>query len=59
MKNSDVVKKKLDIGEYCRKGVQGCFCKVGWPRERQCPDCREETDTRDSYCICPPKELSL
>jgi hypothetical protein len=50
---------KLAAGAYCRSKVSGCFCAVGWPYERQCPDCRDtwpEGARRDSYCICPPDE---
>ena len=46
----------LNSGQYCHKGVIGCFCKVGWPIEYQCPDCRGDNDNRNSYCVCPPKE---
>ena len=56
MKNSDINNDLLVKGEYCQKRSPGCFCKVGWPHERQCPNCREENDYRDSYCECPPKE---
>jgi len=58
MKNADVDEGKLERGEYCHKGVFGCFCAVGYPPERQCPDCRDRWAAgqfRDSYCICPPK----
>lgn len=61
MRNKDVDEKKLKNGEYCQKGVSGCFCKVGWPCERLHPDCRDKEDgqtgNRTSYCICPPKDL--
>lgn len=48
------------LERWCNKGVQGCYCRVGWPRSKQCPDCRwpkGETRFRDSYCECPPREL--
>lgn len=57
MKNEDVNEELLSSGSYCRKGIDGCFCKVGWPYERICPHCRDGRypgDDRD-YCICPPK----
>lgn len=42
----------------CKKGIEGCFCKVGWPYEKQCPDCRDtrQKGDNDSYCVCPPPE---
>jgi predicted amidophosphoribosyltransferase len=52
-----VLKEKLDDGGYCKKGISGCACDLGWPYEMQCPDCRdkwEEHAFRDSYCICSP-----
>jgi len=60
MKNEDVDETKLANGEYCRKGEAGCFCKVGWPLERTCPDCRDRRKElsgqlgESSYCVCPP-----
>jgi hypothetical protein len=53
MLNSDVDEEKLKNGEYCRKEVPGCFCKVGWSEERRCPECG---GAWDSYCVCPPVE---
>jgi len=55
MKNSEVNEMKLKNGDYCQKKIAGCFCKVGWPRERQCSNCMEENDKRTSCCVCPPK----
>jgi hypothetical protein len=47
--------EKVEAGEYCRKGEAGCFCAVGWPYERQCPDCRDGAGAdKYSYCVCPP-----
>ena len=46
----------------CRKGTPGCYCKIGWPYDEQCPDCRDdwnEGEFRDSYCICPPDEEKM
>jgi len=58
MKNGDVDEKKLGSGEYCRSKAPGCFCKVGWPYERQCRYCRDLTSAgADSYCVCPPKDV--
>lgn len=52
---SNFDKEKLDKGEYCRHGVSGCFCKVGWPYEMMCPDCRDNRDGDNSCrCVCPP-----
>lgn len=58
MDNCDVDEKKLKNGEYCLKGIPGCFCKVGWPYERQCSECRDSwgDNFRDSFCICPPED---
>lgn len=51
---------KLKAGEYCRKGIPGCFCKVGWPYERQCPDCRDNKNAdKFSYCSCPPEKSHI
>jgi len=58
MKNEDVDEVKLKEGDYCRKGSSGCFCDVGYPYERMCPDCRDtrvKGDTND-YCVCPPND---
>lgn len=55
MKKEDIDPTKREAGEYCRKGIPGCLCKVGWPSELQCLDCREGRD-RDSFCVCPPKD---
>jgi hypothetical protein len=57
MENKDVDKKKLEAGEYCHKRSPGCFCAVGWPYERQCPDCRgTKLADKYSYCGCPPRD---
>lgn len=59
MLNSNVQEILLALGEYCHKGVPGCFCRAGWPYERQCPNCRDSWKPgsfRDSYCVCPPVE---
>lgn len=59
MLEKDVDEKKLEAGEYCRKGSPGCFCKVGYPIERTCPECRdmwEPGDFIDSYCVCGPDD---
>lgn len=47
---------KREAGEYCQKGVPDCLCKIGWPPDLQCFYCREEKD-RDSFCVCPPKDM--
>jgi hypothetical protein len=45
-------------GEFCKDGLPGCFCRIGWPIERTCPECRNlrQVGTSDafSFCICPP-----
>lgn len=43
----------IELGHYCHKGNGGCFCRVGWPVERQCSLCREGAP-RSSFCICAP-----
>ena len=40
MKNIEVDEEKLKNGDYCRKAHPGCFCNVGWPKERRCQVCR-------------------
>ena len=35
----------------CWKGLDSCKCRVGWPPEEQCADCREE-QKRSSRCVC-------
>jgi hypothetical protein len=57
MKLEDVDPVKEENGDYCRKGVPGCFCAIGWPYEKQCPDCRG-TPLADkySYCGCEPDD---
>jgi hypothetical protein len=43
----------------CRLGIPTCYCAVGWPYDKQCPDCRDnwgDAKFRDSYCICPSPE---
>jgi hypothetical protein len=57
MNEEDVVEELLKQGSYCRKGNSGCFCAVGWPVERLCPDCGPDRDLFDmrSFCVCPPK----
>jgi hypothetical protein len=44
--------------EYCQKGVEDCYCKVGFPYEKMCPDCRDNRQPQDIYsrCVCPPDE---
>ncbi len=37
----------------CWNGLPTCYCKVGWPIELQCEDCRGE-EPRTSRCICGP-----
>ena len=44
---------KVEQALSCQKGIPDCYCKVGWPVELQCPDCKE-SQPRSSYCICPP-----
>jgi hypothetical protein len=59
MDNDKVDEGVLASGAYCNKGSPTCFCKVGWPKERQCPACRDRWPVgvfRDSYCICPPDD---
>ena len=58
MLNKDVDESKLSSGEYCQKKIPGCFCKVGWPYERMCSNCRDGRKPGDnqSVCICPPKD---
>ena len=60
MKIKDVDKLKLENGEYCRKGRSGCFCEVGYPYEKMCPDCRDnrEKGGDKDFCICPPPETN-
>jgi hypothetical protein len=55
----EIDEAQVKAGAYCKHGVTGCFCAVGWPYERQCRDCRDrwpEGAFRDSCCICPPPE---
>ena len=56
----DVIKTLLKQGEYCLKGCPGCFCRVGWPYEKMCPDCRDNREEWDdtSFCVCPPPEIN-
>ena len=59
MKLEDIDPEKQAAGEYCGRRSSKCFCLVGWPYEKQCPDCRDnwkDGQFRDSYCICPPEE---
>ena len=44
--------------EYCRKKSPGCYCDIGFPYEKMCPDCRDGRHPTDiySYCVCPPPE---
>lgn len=58
MKIEDVNELRLENGEYCQKGRSGCFCEVGYPYEKMCPDCRDNRQEGDynSYCTCPPPE---
>jgi hypothetical protein len=47
------------MADTCRKGYPDCYCAVGWPYDKQCPDCRDtwpEGSFRDSYCVCPPPD---
>lgn len=59
MKNKDINESELEKGKYCIKGHSGCFCKVGYPYERMCNDCRENRQEGDvnSFCVCPPSEI--
>lgn len=58
MKLKDVDKDLKAQGAYCQKGVPDCFCKVGWPIELRCPDCRDiRNGDTTSYCVCPPDEI--
>jgi hypothetical protein len=58
MKIEDVDLVKQEDGDYCRKGVPGCFCRVGWPYELQCPDCRDtKLADKYSFCGCPPPDI--
>jgi hypothetical protein len=52
----DIDRKKMEAGEYCQKGVSGCFCAVGFPYEYMCEDCRDGREISDkySYCVCGP-----
>jgi hypothetical protein len=61
MKLRDVDKEKMKDGEYCHKGMPGCFCKAGWPYEYMCADCRDHREyVRDGkvfyydkiFCMC-------
>jgi hypothetical protein len=58
MKDEDVNEYELERGSYCCKEVPGCFCRVGFPYERMCPDCRDgrSENEKKSYCICPVSE---
>lgn len=46
---------------YCHKEVEGCYCRVGFPDDKQCPDCKDIRTKLDRYnmCVCPPKEKNL
>ena len=47
-----------EYNDNCEKGIRGCYCRVGWPYEKMCPDCRDTRDSWDnkSYCVCPPRD---
>ena len=55
MKIKDVDEEKSNNGEYCAIGLKGCFCKVGFPYEKMCPNCRDGREGNDTrrYCMCP------
>jgi len=59
MKEEDINEEDLNNGKYCQKGNANCFCAVGWPSERLCPDCGPDREPHDmrSYCVCPPKDI--
>lgn len=50
----ELTQLQIDKGEGCRKGVEGCRCRIGYRPQDQCPDCREE-ELRDSWCQCCPE----
>jgi hypothetical protein len=53
------IEEEVNLGKCCCKEVSGCYCKMGWPYDKQCSDCRDdwpEGTFRDSYCICKPAE---
>ena len=58
MRSDNVIPEMLDKGKYCNDGVPGCYCKVGFPYEEQCVDCRDTRDKGDdeSRCVCGPKD---
>ena len=58
MLEQDIDKIKLSKGEYCRKGLDTCFCLVGYPYERMCPNCRVTRVVGDDkdYCVCGPDD---
>ena len=61
MLEQDIDKIKLSKGEYCRKGLDTCFCLVGRPYGRMCPNCRdtrEKWDNKD-YCVCEPDDVEV
>lgn len=39
----------------CKWGDPNCYCEIGFPYEKMCPECRDGRDERDvySYCVCP------
>lgn len=45
-----------ELGKNCRKGSFTCYCAVGFPYEKMCPDCRDGRAPDDVYsrCVCPP-----
>ena len=47
--------------EYCHKGALGCYCAVGYPYDKMCPDCRDDRAPNDIYskCVCPPVDRIL
>jgi hypothetical protein len=46
----------FELGKNCRKGSFTCYCAVGFPYEKMCPDCRDGRAPDDVYsrCVCPP-----
>lgn len=55
MSNSTLTEEQIEQGLGCQKGMPGCYCGIGWPLERMCPDCRDQPNRdRGSYCVCGP-----
>lgn len=44
--------------QYCKRGLEGCYCERGFPYEAMCLDCRDGRAPWDIYsrCVCPPKD---